>query len=156
MTHLQADPLILERSTTTFAALAARLRGDLAISGGADRLVVVPRVDLPPVEVDVGRVGQILGNLVGNALKYAPDGSPVVLDATADATWLTVTVDDEGVGVPEEDRSLVTEPFHRAWNVRESPFRARASACSSAGVSSRPTAAGYGSTIGPTAGPGHE
>ena len=120
VTHLQADPLILERSTTTFAALAARLRGDLAISGGADRLVVVPRVDLPPVEVDVGRVGQILGNLVGNALKYAPDGSPVVLDATADATWLMVTVDDEGVGVPEEDRSLVTEPFHRAWNVRES------------------------------------
>ena len=31
-----------------------------------------------------------------------------------------VTVDDEGVGVPEEDRALVTEPFHRAWNVRES------------------------------------
>jgi signal transduction histidine kinase len=120
VTHLQADPLILERSTTTFPALAARLRGDLAISGGADRLVVVARSDLPAVEVDVGRVGQILGNLVGNALKYAPDLSPVVLDATADALWLAVTVDDEGVGVPEEDRALVTEPFHRAWNVRES------------------------------------
>ena len=31
-----------------------------------------------------------------------------------------MSVDDEGVGVPEDDRSLVTEPFHRAWNVRES------------------------------------
>ena len=120
VTHLQADPLILERSATTLAALAARLRGDLAISGDADRLFVVASPDIPPVEVDVRRVGQILGNIVGNALKYAPDGSPVVLDATSDGRSLVVTVDDEGVGVPEEDRGLVTEPFHRAWNVRES------------------------------------
>jgi signal transduction histidine kinase len=120
VTHLQADPLILERTTTTFAALVARLRGDLVVAGGADRLVLGGSADQPPVQVDVARVGQILGNLVGNALKYAPDGSPVVIGATADDRWLTVTVDDEGVGVPAEDRGLVTEPFHRAWNVRES------------------------------------
>jgi PAS domain S-box-containing protein len=120
VTHLQADPLILDRSTTTFTALVARLRGDLAISGGADRLEELASAGLPPVDVDVARVGQILANLVGNALKYAPDGTPVVLSATTDGPWLVVAVDDEGVGVPEEDRSLVTEPFHRAWNVRES------------------------------------
>jgi signal transduction histidine kinase len=33
---------------------------------------------------------------------------------------LTVAVDDEGVGIPESDRALVLEPFHRASNVRES------------------------------------
>jgi signal transduction histidine kinase len=43
-----------------------------------------------------------------------------VLGAAPDGKWLVVTVDDEGVGIPEEDRALVTEPFHRAWNVRES------------------------------------
>ena len=120
VTHLQADPLILERSTTTFAALVARLRGDLAIAGGADRLIDEAPADLPPVDVDVARVGQILGNLVGNALKYAPGGTPVVIGGEVAGDWLRVTVDDEGVGVPEEDRALVTEPFHRAWNVRES------------------------------------
>jgi len=120
ITHLQADPLILERSTTTFSALVARLRGDLVISGGAERLREVGDADLPPVTVDVARVGQILANLTGNALKYAPDGSPVTVGAETEGDWLVVTVDDEGVGVPEEDRSLVMEPFHRAWNVRES------------------------------------
>jgi PAS domain S-box-containing protein len=120
VTHLQADPLILDRSTTTFASLVARLRGDLVLAGGADRLRVDAPADLPPLDVDVPRVGQILGNLVGNALKYAPDGSTVVLGASADGKWLVVTVDDEGVGIPEEDLALVTEPFHRAWNVRES------------------------------------
>ena len=120
VTHLQADPLILERSPATFASLVARLRGDLAISGGAERLRVVAPDDLPLVAVDVARVGQILTNLVGNAIKYAPDPSPVVLGAHVDGAWLVVTVDDEGVGVPEEERPLVTEAFHRAWNVRES------------------------------------
>ena len=120
VTHLQADPLILVRSTATFSSLVARLRGELEVAGGAERLVVSASADLPPVDVDVGRVGQVLSNLVGNARKYAPDGSPIVLDATLQGVWLAVTVDDEGVGVPEAERALVTEPFHRAWNVRES------------------------------------
>ena len=120
ITHLQADPLILDRTTTTFGRLVARLRGDLEISGGSERLRVDAGGDLPAVEVDVARVGQILANLVGNALKYAPEPTPVVVGARSDDGWLVVTVDDEGVGVPESDVALVTEPFHRAWNVRES------------------------------------
>src|SRR5260370_467575 len=55
-----------------------------------------------------------------NALKYAPAGSPVTIGASVSDGWLWATVDDEGVGVPEEERGLVLEPFHRAWNVRES------------------------------------
>jgi signal transduction histidine kinase len=76
--------------------------------------------DLPPIEVDPSRVGRILENLVGNALKYAPGDSPVAIGAGVDGAWLAVHIDDEGIGVPETDRPLVAEPFHRAWNVRES------------------------------------
>jgi signal transduction histidine kinase len=119
-THLDADPLILERVPVSFASLVARLRGDLALSGDDSRLVTDLPADLPPIEVDPARVGRILENLVGNALKYAPDDSPVVLGADVKGSWLEVHIDDEGIGVPEADRPLVAEPFHRAWNVRES------------------------------------
>jgi signal transduction histidine kinase len=119
-THLDADPLILERTPVAFAALVARLRGDLTLTGGDDRIVTDLPDDLPPVEVDASRVGRILENLVGNALKYAPDDSPVVIGAEAVDGWLVIHVDDEGIGVPESERPLVAEPFHRAWNVRES------------------------------------
>jgi PAS domain S-box-containing protein len=119
VTHLQADPLILERTVTTLPSLIARLRGELDVAGGSDRLVVELPDDLPALDVDVGRLGQVLSNLVGNARKYAPDG-PVVIGATIDGAWLAVTVDDEGIGIPDAERDLVTEPFHRAWNVRES------------------------------------
>jgi signal transduction histidine kinase len=120
ITHLDADPLVLERSPARFDALVARLRGDLAMSGADARLVVDLPPDLPRIDVDTTRVGQILDNLVSNALKYAPDGSPVTISASEVDGWLAATVDDEGVGVPDVDVPLIFEPFHRARNVRES------------------------------------
>ena len=120
VTHLDADPLILERAPVAFGSLVARCRGDLALSGDDSRLVVDLPADLPPIDVDTARIGRVLENLVGNALKYAPAGSPVTIGASVEGGWLWATVDDEGVGVPEEERGLVLEPFHRAWNVRES------------------------------------
>jgi signal transduction histidine kinase len=119
VTRLDADPLVLERAPASFAALVARLRGDLALSGEDGRLVVDLPADLPPIEVDPGRIGQVLENVVANALKYAPDG-PVVIGAGIEGDWLVATVDDAGIGIPEAERRLVLEPFHRAGNVRES------------------------------------
>jgi signal transduction histidine kinase len=121
--HLQADPLILERAPAALTSLVARLRGDLAATGQDARLVTTMADDLPPLEVDSARVGQVLENLVANALKYAPPGTPITIGASASTEWLTVTVDDEGVGIPESDRALVLEPFHRAGNVRESSIQ---------------------------------
>jgi PAS domain S-box-containing protein len=121
--HLQADPLILERRPVSFASLVARLRGDLAAIGQASRLVATGLDEMPQLEVDAGRVGQVLENLVGNALKYAPADTPITIGAAASAEWLTATIDDEGVGIPESDRALVLEPFHRARNVRESSIQ---------------------------------
>jgi signal transduction histidine kinase len=120
VTHLQADPLILERAPISFRSLVTRLRGDLEASGRAHRLQVELPTDLPTIEVDGARVGQILENLVENAFKYGPADGVVRITAKVKAPWLAVAVDDEGVGIPVPDRSLVTEPFHRAWNVRES------------------------------------
>jgi two-component system sensor histidine kinase KdpD len=120
VTHLQADPLILERGPVSLVALVTRLRGDLETSGRAERLVVDLAEDLPPLEVDSARVGQILENLVENAFKYGPPAGLVGVSAAADWEWMVVAVDDEGVGIPATERALVMEPFHRAWNVRES------------------------------------
>jgi signal transduction histidine kinase len=120
VTHLQADPLILERAPVLFASLVSRLHGDLEGTDRADRLIDELPADLPPLEVDGPRVGQILENLVENAFKYGPRDGLVIVRAAVEDEWLAVAVDDEGVGIPAAERALVMEPFHRAWNVRES------------------------------------
>ena len=89
VTQLQADPLVLERTPVQLAALVTRLSADLAVSGGADRLMVELPPDLPAVEVDPIRIGQVLENLVGNAAKYAPGTGSIRLSASASPPgWL--------------------------------------------------------------------
>jgi PAS domain S-box-containing protein len=121
--HLQADPLILQRRVVSFEPLVARLRGDLVATGQDHRLVALLPDDLPPVNIDAARIGQVLENVVGNALKYARPNSPITIGASASDDWLTVSVEDEGSGIPEPDRALVLEPFHRGSNARESSIQ---------------------------------
>ncbi|NBC17229.1 MAG: PAS domain-containing protein, partial [Bacteroidetes bacterium] len=57
-----------------------------------------------------------LNNLLGNAIKYAPEGSTVHLRLEREADRAVLQVVDEGIGIPEDDLDAVFEPFHRAAN----------------------------------------
>lgn len=59
-----------------------------------------PRPDLPTCETDASRVEQILVNLLGNAIKYAPERSTVRVSITARERRIVYQVEDEGPGVP--------------------------------------------------------
>ena len=56
---------------------------------------------------------RILANLVENAAKYAPDGSPISLEALADGDHVVFAVTDAGPGIPEVERERVFEAFYR-------------------------------------------
>ncbi|MEX0837862.1 MAG: HAMP domain-containing sensor histidine kinase [Gemmatimonadota bacterium] len=56
---------------------------------------------------------QVLSNLLDNALKYGPPGQTVRIGATAGTGVVRIVVDDEGPGVPEQDRSAIWEPYMR-------------------------------------------
>jgi signal transduction histidine kinase len=59
----------------------------------------------------------MLVNLVSNAIKYLPDGGTVELNLSGDAERLVFRVSDEGMGIPQDDRQRLFEPFFRASNV---------------------------------------
>jgi two-component system sensor histidine kinase KdpD len=56
---------------------------------------------------------RILTNLLENAAKYAPPGTPVTLRAWRDRDELRFAVEDEGDGIPPNDRERIFEPFQR-------------------------------------------
>jgi two-component system, NarL family, sensor histidine kinase DevS len=62
-----------------------------------------PSPDLPSCETDASRVEQILVNLLGNAIKYAPERSTVRISITARERRIVYQVEDEGPGVPPSD-----------------------------------------------------
>jgi signal transduction histidine kinase len=120
VTHLDADPVILERSPVHVASLVARLRAELAASGRSVRVELDEPPDLPPLDVDGARIGQVLENIVGNSVKYSAAGTPIRIEVRVADDRAIVAVEDEGRGIPEDERALVIEPFHRANGVRES------------------------------------
>ena len=69
--------------------------------------------DLPLAPMDGLLIEQVLVNLIENAIKYTPVTSPLTISAGADARSLTVSVSDQGPGIPAADLDRVFEKFQR-------------------------------------------
>ena len=69
--------------------------------------------NLPPVQVDGDRIGQVLLNLVGNALQYTPAGGEVCLCARREGGMVRLAVEDSGIGIAPEHLPRVFERFYR-------------------------------------------
>jgi len=98
----EAGQLRLQREAVAVDALIAQaveaLRPQTDAKGLAIR-VELP-ADLPPVDADPGRVGQVLRNLLNNAIIHTPAGGTITLSARPDAGFVAVSVRDTGVGIP--------------------------------------------------------
>ena len=68
---------------------------------------------LPLVRADEDRIGQVLLNLVGNALQYTPSGGRVRIRARRTDDMIRIAVEDTGIGIPPEHLSHVFERFYR-------------------------------------------
>jgi two-component system sensor histidine kinase KdpD len=68
---------------------------------------------LPMVDVDGGLLERAVANVVENAVKYSPPGTPVLVSASALADRVEVRVVDRGPGVPDEAKERIFEPFQR-------------------------------------------
>ncbi|MCH7371594.1 ATP-binding protein [Aeromonas aquatica] len=73
-------------------------------------LVDISPLELPPVLADEQRLEQVLYNLVGNAIKYTPQGK-VVLSAQVEGQFLRIRVTDTGIGIPKEHLEHIFEPL---------------------------------------------
>ncbi len=68
------------------------------------------------VAVDKVRIWEILGNLASNAVKYSPPGTSVWVDIRTGPGEAVVLVEDEGIGIPEDEMAGIFEPFARGSN----------------------------------------
>jgi two-component system phosphate regulon sensor histidine kinase PhoR len=69
--------------------------------------------DLPPVWGNPFRLAQALANLVGNAIKYTPEGGHISVSAIAQDEQVIITVEDNGIGIPTDDLPHIFDKFYR-------------------------------------------
>ncbi len=97
-------------------ASAERLR--LFAERNAVTLAVEAEPDLPTVRGDEARLGQVVVNLVHNAVKFSPDGGEVRVAVRRDGDAVAVAVSDHGIGIRRADRARIFERFYKADRAR--------------------------------------
>ncbi len=65
------------------------------------------------VRGDPDRIGEILDNLLDNAIKFSAENAPIEISLTVHGTEAQVRVTDHGIGVPPSERSMLFTPFYR-------------------------------------------
>jgi two-component system phosphate regulon sensor histidine kinase PhoR len=96
----------------------ARLAAQIARSGLSITTSTEP--GLPLLRADRTRIGQVLLNLIHNAVKFTPAGGSIHLSVSAQDEWIVYQVEDTGVGVDPEEIDRLFERFYKADRSRRS------------------------------------
>lgn len=94
------------------------------LRGYADHHHVNLRSDVPPdstartVPADSGRVGQILVNVIDNAIRYSPEGGEVVVHVRPAESEVVIEVEDHGAGIAHADLERIFERFYKGDRAR--------------------------------------
>ena len=62
---------------------------------------------------------RVFTNIIGNATKYTPEGGKITVTVKNDEYYITVSISDNGTGIPQEKLPLIFEPFYRCGEKNE-------------------------------------
>ncbi|MBI3965430.1 MAG: DUF4118 domain-containing protein [Chloroflexi bacterium] len=115
------EPLRLDRRPVDLVALARQLAAEHQLLTRRHRIRVESELPVLFGRWDAARLDRVLGNLLGNAIKYSPDGGDILVSVARAANGAgdqaILSVRDHGLGVPADDLAQVFDRFHRGANV---------------------------------------
>ncbi len=114
--RLQSGTFKLERGEVYLPRLAAVVAERLGAQSQNHTLKVDFPESFPLLQGDERRLTQVLNNLVSNAIKYSPDGGRIDIVGRAYPDYVTVSVRDEGIGIPEYEKPRIFAKFSRLDN----------------------------------------
>jgi signal transduction histidine kinase len=115
LSRLDARSMVLRRAPTDLAAMLRELGNDFQEEFRRRDLRFSLRLphELPPVLCDPDKLRQVFTNLIGNALKFSPDGGEIELGAENRSSEVVLTCRDTGIGIPEAERERIFEKFYQ-------------------------------------------
>lgn len=112
----EAGQVPIAEEATHLTALCAAVLDDVRANASSAHELLLSAQERVTATVDPKLLRRALTNLLANAVKYSPDGGPIVLTAESPDT-VELRVSDRGIGIPPEDQAHLFEPFHRGENV---------------------------------------
>jgi two-component system sensor histidine kinase KdpD len=119
MARIDAAKLHTDRAPHAIAdIIAASLKEQEESLKGRPVDLRIP-ASLPPVDVDFEFIQQVLKQLLDNAVKYSPPGSPLTISADRTGERITISVMDRGQGIAEEEQAKVFDKYYRGRASRD-------------------------------------
>jgi two-component system sensor histidine kinase KdpD len=119
MSQIDAGKIRLERESIDVAQLLAKVLENFESQAAGRSLRLNPGANLPRVSADAELLSLAFRQLIDNALKYSPPGSPVGVVADLEGDRVVIRVHDRGPGIPERERERIFDKFYRPVSVRE-------------------------------------
>lgn len=116
LSRIQSGQLTIDSVPLDLTALAARVVAELQPTLSQHTLDLVGATEGLWVAGDEVRLEQVLYNLIGNAVKYSPDGGRVTVEVARQDTRACLTIVDEGIGIPAAALPRLFERYYRAAN----------------------------------------
>jgi signal transduction histidine kinase len=110
--RMEGNRLRLRESDFAFDELVEEVMADIQLTTEQHTLVKEGQTHAT-IRGDRERIGQVLTNLLTNAIKYAPASERIVVRLARDEQSVTASVQDFGPGIPAEQQERVFEPFYR-------------------------------------------
>ena len=109
VTRLQAGRLALTRKPTDLVALTRHMMAQVHMTTSRHTFSLETELSSLVVEIDRGRIEQVLGNLLGNAVKYSPQGGPIELTLREEIEphVALLTIRDRGIGIPAHEQARI-------------------------------------------------
>lgn len=114
MSRLDAKAMLMRKASHTVRSVVGAIQRRLESLAAHHRLEVAIPDGLPPVYVDDMRIGQVISNLVDNAVKHSPEGSTITVAAEGQDDGVVFRVQDRGGGIPPEYLERVFDRFVQA------------------------------------------
>jgi PAS domain S-box-containing protein len=117
LTRLESKQLPLRFSEVDVPELVRAAVADRALEARARHVEITCEADEgPPLLADTGRLHQVLGNVLSNALKFGAGGGSIQVSAEFSASAWAIETADSGIGIPPDDLVRITHSFERGSN----------------------------------------
>ncbi len=115
VSRLESGQIYIERTRFDMAALIKETEEEFQTQVSTHQLVFAPVLETM-VDADRDKIGQVITNLISNAIKYSPAGTAIHIACVAHNNKVKVSVRDEGIGISAENLPRLFERFYRVNN----------------------------------------
>jgi len=112
VSRLQSGKILLQKQTFLLDELIKNSLDDIMFTETSHIIENISCSPLP-VHADLDKIGNVISNLVSNAIKYSPHGSKITIKCSASKDTVQVSVRDEGMGIAEADLERLFERYYR-------------------------------------------